>query len=124
MVVGLGIDVVEVERVSLALARWGERLVARLMDPEEASSLPPGQDRPQALARAIALKEAASKAIGTGWSRGVRWRDVVTAPGPAASVSLRGRALAVAHRLGSSGRCWSEAWREGELVMAEVRLLA
>jgi len=77
LVVGLGIDLIELDRVETALARWGERFVARLMDPIEAARLPldePGRSR--ALALAIAGKEAGSKAIGTGWSRGVRWRDV------------------------------------------------
>ena len=48
--------------------------------PEEARQLPaPEAQRVLALALAVAGKEAASKALGTGWSRGVRWRDVVVA---------------------------------------------
>jgi hypothetical protein len=66
------------------------------MDPAEAGRLPePGRERVRAVALAIAAKEAASKAIGTGWSRGVRWRDVVW---DADSVRLLGRALEVARR--------------------------
>ena len=67
MVVGLGIDLVETARVERSLARWGERLVRRLMSEPEASRLPAEPDeRARALALAIAAKEAASKAIGTG----------------------------------------------------------
>jgi hypothetical protein len=72
------------------------------------------------LALAITAKEAASKAIGTGWSRGVRWRDVVR---EGDSVHLVGRALDAAARLGSSGRCQLRLEVRGNLVLGEVRLL-
>ena len=82
-VVGLGVDLVEWARVARSLERWGDRFVAKLMDPEEAERLPPGgEPRVLALALAVAGKEAASKALGTGWSQGVRWRDVVVDLGP------------------------------------------
>ena len=125
MVVGLGIDLVETARVERAYARWGERFVARIMDPPEAARLPPGEGRARALAVAVGLKEAASKAIGTGWSRGVRWRDVVVeATSSGARLRLDARAADYARRLGSSGatECRLEE-REG-LVIAQVRLLA
>ena len=113
----------EIERVERALGRWETRFVAKLMDPDEAARLPPaGPERALALAHAIAGKEAASKAIGTGWTRGVRWRDVVVDPG-APSVSLAGRALDFARRLGSSGRGRLVLGRRGGLVVAEYRLL-
>ena len=83
MIVGVGIDLIEQERVTRALERWGERLVGKLMGPEEAARLPPSPaERARAIALAIAAKEAASKALGTGWTRGVAWRDVVVSAGP------------------------------------------
>jgi holo-[acyl-carrier protein] synthase len=125
MIVGVGLDLVELERVERALARWGERLVGKLMDGDEAARLPsPPAARVEAVARAIAAKEAGSKALGTGWSQGVRWRDVVLEPGPPARVLLRARAADTAAALGSRGG--SELRfevREG-LVLAEVRLLS
>ena len=125
MMVGLGVDLVEWPRVGRSLERWGERLVGKLMDPEEASRLPPsGEARVRALALAIAGKEAASKAIGTGWSRGVRWRDVVVELGPPPSVRLLAAAATFAHRLGSSGRAETRLFFQGELAVGEVRLLA
>ena len=124
MVLGLGVDLVEIERVERALTRWQERFVAKLMDPEEAAGLPgAGPERPLALARAIAGKEAASKAIGTGWTRGVRWRDVVVDTNTP-SVRLAGRALAFAGRLGSSGRGQLLLDRQDDLVVAEYRLFS
>ncbi len=123
MVIGLGVDLVEIGRVERALERWGLRLVDRLMDEEEARALPeaPGP-RALALALAIAGKEAASKAIGTGWSQGVRWRDVVVDRTPP-KVRLLGRALEVARTLGASGRTTTRLELRGGLAVGEVRLL-
>ncbi|HVR69410.1 MAG TPA: 4'-phosphopantetheinyl transferase superfamily protein [Vicinamibacteria bacterium] len=125
LVVGLGIDIVELERVERALARWGGRLVAKLMDPEEAALLPADAPaRARALALAIAGKEAASKALGTGWSRGVRWRDVRVEAGPPTVVLLSGGALSAARRLGSRGEARGFVELRGPLALGEVRLLA
>src|SRR4051812_43245126 len=94
-VIGVGIDLIEQDRVARALERWGERLVAKLMGREEAARLPAApEDRARALALAIAAKEATSKALGTGWTRGVAWRHVVVSPGPPTSITLEGGALA------------------------------
>jgi holo-[acyl-carrier protein] synthase len=125
MVIGIGIDLVETSRVERALARFGERFVGKLMDPEEAGALPaqaPARER--ALSLAVAAKEAASKALGTGWSQGVRWRDVVVRIGDQPGVSLHGRAAAVARALGSSGRGRLRLAVEGELAIAEFWLLS
>jgi holo-[acyl-carrier protein] synthase len=124
LVVGLGLDLVELGRVARMLDRWGPRLLDKLMGLEEAEALPSGgEERTLALARAIAAKEAGSKAIGTGWSRGVRWRDVVLAAGPPPAVHLVERAAAEARRLGSAGACRVRFERRGDLVLCEVRLL-
>jgi len=124
-VVGIGLDLVETARVERALERFGERFVRRLMDADEAAALPPGggPERAQALALAVAAKEAASKALGTGWSRGVRWRDVVVSLAPA-TVRLTGRAAEVAKERGSSGRSRARLEVRGELAVAEVWLLS
>jgi holo-[acyl-carrier protein] synthase len=125
MVIGIGLDLVETARVGRALERHGERFVRKLMDPEEAARLPGGApERVLSLALAIAGKEAASKALGTGWSRGVRWRDVVVSPGPEAAVRLEGRAAEVARELGSSGRCRVRLEVRGPLALGELWLLS
>jgi holo-[acyl-carrier protein] synthase len=125
VVVGLGLDLVELERVERSLARWGDRLIAKLMDEPEASRLPSaGPDRVLALALAIAGKEAAAKAIGTGWSRGVFWRQVVVDAGPPHKVTLHARAAEFARWLGSRGQTRVRFEVRGELVLGEVRLLA
>jgi holo-[acyl-carrier protein] synthase len=125
MVIGIGLDLVETARVERALDRFGERFVGKLMDPEEAVALPePPAERALALAFAVAGKEAASKALGTGWSQGVRWRDVVVRRGPEPSVGLLGRAAAVARARGSSGRGRLRLERRGALVIGEYWLLS
>lgn len=124
MVVGLGVDLVETGRVERLLERYPERLVRRLMDPEEAAALPAsGQDRVWAVAMAVAGKEAASKALGTGWSQGVFWRDVVVRRAPEASVTLKGHAAEVARRRGSEGRTRTHLATHEDLVIGEVWLL-
>ena len=124
-VVGLGVDLVELSRVRTALSRWGDRLVRKLMSAGEAARLPDeAEARARALARAIVAKEAASKAIGTGWSRGVRWRDVILEPGEPPRVRLGGRARVVARALGADGATEARLQERGDLVLGEVRLLA
>ncbi len=125
MVVGLGVDLVEIDRVGRSLERWGGRLVLKLMGPEEAARLPRGHaERARGLALAIAVKEAASKALGTGWSRGVRWRDVDVNLGPPVSLRLLARAAEVALAKGSSGSSLVTHEVRGDLVVGEVRLLS
>ena len=75
MILGVGIDVVHVERIR----RWRkiEGLYERFFHPEElASALPRGEVGILSLAARFAAKEAFFKALGTGWARGVTWLDV------------------------------------------------
>lgn len=125
MILGLGVDLIEIDRVRASLVEWGDRLVAKLMGPDEASLLPtPVPDRALAIALAIAGKESASKAIGTGWTHGVRWRDVVVDV-KIPSVVLLERAAEVAQHLGSrTGRTQTFLEVRGNLVLGEVRLLS
>lgn len=125
-IVGVGIDLIEIDRVAAALDRWGRRLVERLMSPEEQALYDAeDMDRPLSIARRIAVKEAASKALGTGWTRGVTWRQVVVSLAPKASFVLRARALEVARTLGSDGSGLVETRETDQaMVYAEVLLLA
>jgi holo-[acyl-carrier protein] synthase len=125
VVIGVGLDIVETARVVRLLAEYGDRFVSKLMDAAEAAALPvPEAERARALALAIAGKEAASKALGTGWSEGVRWRDIVVATGPSPAVRLEGRAADVARALGSSGRTRVRLEHRDALSVGEVWLLS
>jgi holo-[acyl-carrier protein] synthase len=76
MILGLGTDLVAIGRVEELLARHGDRFLRRVFTPvERAECL--RRARPAVhLAARLAAKEAAMKAIGTGWSLGVRWLDI------------------------------------------------
>lgn len=124
MVIGVGLDIVETARIERLLARHGQQFVRKLMGEDEAAALPAAApERAFAVALAVAAKEAASKAIGTGWSRGVFWRDVVVVRGSSPKVRLQGEAATVARRLGSSGRTFVRLELRGPLAVGEVWLL-
>jgi holo-[acyl-carrier protein] synthase len=123
LLIGIGIDLVELSRVAGMLERWGDRLVERIMDPEEVARLPPSPEaRTRAVAEAIALKESASKALGTGWSQGIFWRNVTADLGPPPRITLTGPAAVLASKLGASDS-HAEIETRGDLVIGEVWLL-
>ncbi len=74
MIVGLGIDLIEVARVARTAEKHGDRFLRRIYHPMELDST--RGDRMQYLAARFAVKEALFKALGTGWARGIRWVDV------------------------------------------------
>ncbi len=78
MIVGLGADLVEVARMEALLERWGERAVRRMLAPGERESLARLPRRAWApfVARRFAAKEAAVKALGTGFGDGIGLRQV------------------------------------------------
>lgn len=74
MIVGLGMDLIEVQRVAHSAERYGDRFLRRVYHPRELEQT--RGDRVQYLAARFAVKEATFKALGTGWARGIRWVDV------------------------------------------------
>ena len=90
MIVGSGIDVIEIARVASALARRPERFSERVFTAaERAFCANFARPAPQYALR-FAAKEAVMKAIGTGWARGVRWADIeVVSAGGSAGAGLR-----------------------------------
>src|SRR6266852_2394934 len=102
MIVGLGIDVEEVERVKGAMQRQGERFLKRIFTEKERAYCEQFKDKYERYAGRFAVKEAAMKALGTGWSRGVRWVDieVVRQKGGRPTLALEGEARKIANRLG------------------------
>ena len=103
-VIAHGVDLVEVERIKRSLDEHGERFVMRCFTNAEADycrSARPPRDIERFAAR-FAAKEAALKALGTGWADGIAWTDaeVVLAPSGAPSVRLVGKAEKLAQELG------------------------
>jgi holo-[acyl-carrier protein] synthase len=74
MIVGVGVDIVEVARIERAVARWGEGFVRRIYTPRELERAAAAASGPRLAAR-FAAKEAVMKALGCGW-RGLAWREV------------------------------------------------
>jgi len=102
MIVGLGIDVAEINRIEAAIRRYGDHFLRRLFTSAEIEYCERYRNRFERYAGRFAVKEAAMKALGTGWSRGVRWVDieVVRQPGGRPTLRLSGRAAHFANELG------------------------
>jgi holo-[acyl-carrier protein] synthase len=100
-VVGLGLDITEIDRIAATLARFGERFERRVFTETEIAYCRRRRHPAMHFAGRFAAKEAAMKALGTGRALGVRWRDVevVRHMGPP-QLQLHGDALARAKRLG------------------------
>jgi holo-[acyl-carrier protein] synthase len=104
VIVGVGLDVCDVDRIRRALeAPTGARFRARVFtDEEQAYCEARRRGRFASYAARFAAKEAAMKALGTGWARGVAWRDfeVVRTTGDAPRLVVHGRAATIARRAG------------------------
>ena len=102
MIVGVGIDVTEVDRVRYAIERHGARFLDRIFCPSEVAYVERKANRYERYAARFAAKEAGMKAIGTGWRRGVRWRDfeVSNLPSGRPTLQLHGVAEKIAQTLG------------------------
>ena len=103
MIVGTGIDVVEVPRVAAAMQRFGRRFVERIFTENEIRYCDSKANPPERYAARFAAKEAGMKALGTGWNHGVRWRDleVQRARGGRPTLVLSGKAAEFARQLGA-----------------------
>src|SRR3974390_1132351 len=102
MIVGMGIDVAEVKRIREVFESQGKRFAKRVYTEAEAAYCEQFKNKYERYAGRFAVKEAAMKALGTGWSRGVRWVDVVVVLvlGGRPHFSLKGDAKNFADRVG------------------------
>jgi holo-[acyl-carrier protein] synthase len=112
VIVGAGIDIVEIARVERALERRGTRIRERLFTPRELADCERrGRSGPHFALR-FAAKEAGMKAIGTGWRRGVGWRDFeAIEDGGTLLIQIHGRALDFAR-----ARKFERAWLGASLT--------
>ncbi len=102
MIVGMGIDIAEVERIRGAIERHGEVFLRRIFTAKEREYCERFKNKYERFAGRFAVKEAAMKALGTGWSRGVRWVDieVVREKGGRPTLALEGEARRIGEKLG------------------------
>jgi holo-[acyl-carrier protein] synthase len=101
MIVGTGIDITEVPRIAESIKRFGERFINRVFTEGEIRYCDSKANRFERYAARFAAKEAAMKALGTGWNNGVRWRDVevVREPGRRPAIKFHAKAAEVAASL-------------------------
>jgi holo-[acyl-carrier protein] synthase len=94
MILGLGSDLVDIRRIEQVIERFGARFLDRIFTEAERRRCDRRADRAASYARRFAAKEACSKALGTGFRRGVYWRDlaVVNLPSGQPSMQLTGGA--------------------------------
>src|SRR5260370_7483621 len=76
LIIGMGVDIAEVERIQGAIERHGEVFLKRIYTPSEREYCERFKNKYERYAGRFAAKEAAMKALGTGWRRGGRWVDL------------------------------------------------
>ncbi len=96
MILGIGSDLIDIERIGKTIERFGARFIQRIYTPTEIARADRRADRVATYAKRYAAKEACAKALGTGFRKGVFWRDlgVVNLPGGRPSLVLTGGAKA------------------------------
>lgn len=102
VILGMGIDIVRIDRIREMLDRHGDRFLRKVYTAREREEIGRRADPTELLAGRFAAKEAVFKVLGTGWGQGVRWLDVEIAREPEGPprVTLSGEADARARALG------------------------
>lgn len=95
MIIGLGSDLIDIERIARTIERFGERFLDRIFTEAERRRSDRRANRAASYAKRYAAKEACAKALGTGFRSGVFWRDlgVVNLPSGRPTMMLTGGAL-------------------------------
>ena len=95
MIIGLGSDIIDARRIGRVIDKYGERFLNRIYTPAERAKADGRANRVETYAKRYAAKEACAKALGTGFRRGVFWRDmgVVNLPSGRPTMKLTGGAL-------------------------------
>ena len=123
MLIGTGIDLVEIERIAHSIERYGDRFLRRVYTESEIAYCNRKRSSAESFAARFAAKEAGAKALGTGISRGVTWQEfqVERQPGGRPTLALRGRAKQLATSLGVKSISLSIT-HTGSLAMAAVMM--
>jgi holo-[acyl-carrier protein] synthase len=123
IIVGMGIDAAEIDRIAHAVERYGDRFVQRIFTEAEIAYCRRHRDPFPSFAARFAAKEAGMKALGTGYSRGVLWRDleVVRQDGPP-QLRLHGAAARIFGELGARSTLLTLT-HSRSLALAHVLLL-
>ena len=122
MIVGIGIDIVEIHRIRSALENT-QTMQQKVFTPQEIEYCVGRKNQFQHFAGRFAAKEAALKALGTGWSEGIRWKDVETTSDNLGKplLSFHRRALEIFEQSGAD-RSWVSITHSSEHAVAVVVL--
>jgi holo-[acyl-carrier protein] synthase len=123
MIVGSGIDLIEIARIDQAVTRYGSRFLDRVYTKQEQEYCRRKRKFAESFAARFAAKEAGAKALGTGISFGVSWLEIEVVREPSGKPTLRfhGRASAIAKRFQVTSAALSLT-HTGSLAMASVVL--
>ena len=99
-ILGMGTDLAEVDRIEHSIARYGDRFLQRIYTAGEIAYVTGKANRFERYAARFAAKEAGMKALGTGWSGGIRWQDLEVANLPSGRPTLRLHGQAAEHAVG------------------------
>jgi holo-[acyl-carrier protein] synthase len=121
MLIGTGVDLIEIERIANSIERYGVRFLHRVYTDHEIAYCSLKRPSAESFAVRFAAKEAGAKALGTGISRGVTWNEfeVGREPGGRPVLELHGRAELLARELGVRTISLSIT-HTGSLAMATV----
>lgn len=121
---GLGVDLVKIARLRRVVERWNERFLRRVFTSDELNYCLKRRDPIPHLAARFAAKEASLKALGTGFSMGVRWTEleVHRKPGEPPILVLSGRAKAIGLAKGASQVLLSLT-HDGDYAFAQALLI-
>lgn len=102
MILGIGTDLIEIERVQQSLDRFGKRFMQKVFTKGEIAYCQRKKHAAESFAARFAAKEAAAKALGTGISRGISWQEIEVRrePGERPTLHLSGRAAERAEAMG------------------------
>ncbi len=104
MIIGLGIDITELDRIERSLEKFGERFAEKILTPNELELMPSKTPVPFLAAR-FAAKEAAVKALGTGFAEGITFKciEITRHKSGAPQLNFQGKALERSRELGVQG---------------------
>jgi len=121
VIVGMGLDISEIDRIEAAIGRYGSTFLERIYTPREVGYCESHKNKFERYAARFAAKEAGMKALGTGWRFGVRWRDIEVANAPSGkpTLNLAGVSREIADRLGVKNIGLSIT-HSGNLALAQV----
>jgi holo-[acyl-carrier protein] synthase len=124
-ILGVGVDLVHMPRIRATIERWQERFLTRVFTDQEIAYCRARRDPIPHFAARFAAKEAGLKALGTGLSMGIRWREleVRRERGQAPVLVLSGRSRQIGRARGG-GRMLLSLTHDGDYAMAQALLLS